>query len=273
MDSYPLLQNLDVSSSEIMEVEDDALGRLEILVTLNLGYNQMTRIPTSLPSSLVHLYLQHNQITDIQPSTFVQLTNLEMLNLAGNKITYLPGLPLPKLLTLNMRTSGLKRLSQSVVKFSPNLKDLLLDGNPVKCSELLGVAEWATPCRSEKTFELVDTDPSLRRVTSPEDESILKSFRISQRCLYHSPVPYTDKPICAPEKLITSSSKKLNSSIDQSVPLSTNDNKTINVFQQVNNETVESTSNTSKQQQNENRIELMPHSQINESHYKNDTGK
>lgn len=243
MDSYPLLQNLDVSSSEIMEVEDDALGRLEILVTLNLGYNQMTRIPTSLPSSLVHLYLQHNQITDIQPSTFVQLTNLEMLNLSGNKITYLPGLPLPKLLTLNLRTSGLKRLSQSVVKFSPNLKDLLLDGNPLKCSELLGVAEWATPCRSEKTFELVDTDPPMQRMATTEGDDVLKSFHASQNCLNHRPAPHADKPICTPEKLITSLSKKLNTSTGGSAPLSEQDNKNVDSLRPDENNTVETTSN------------------------------
>lgn len=69
------------------------------------------------------------------------------MDLSENKLTYLPELPLPKLQSLNLRSSGLKGLSQAVVKTSPHLKDLLLENNPIKCADLLGLAEWATPCR------------------------------------------------------------------------------------------------------------------------------
>lgn len=69
------------------------------------------------------------------------------MDLSENKLTYFPELPLPKLQTLNLRSSGLKGLSQAVVKTSPHLKDLLLENNPIKCADLLGLAEWATPCR------------------------------------------------------------------------------------------------------------------------------
>lgn len=142
-----------------MDIEDDALGRLEILITLHLNNNNITRVPSSLPTNLMNLYLQNNRITDIQPASFAQLVNLEVINLSGNQLMYLPGLPLPRLIQLDVRASGLKSLSQSVVKMSPNLKDLFLDGNPIKCTELLSIAEWATPCRSEKLFEFpADTD-------------------------------------------------------------------------------------------------------------------
>lgn len=69
------------------------------------------------------------------------------MDLSGNKLIYFPELPLPKLQSLNLRSSGLKGLSQAVVKTSPHLKDLLLENNPIKCADLLGLAEWATPCR------------------------------------------------------------------------------------------------------------------------------
>lgn len=167
LDSYPLLQNLDVSSCQIVDIEDDALGRLEILISLHLNNNNITRIPSSLPTNLVNLYLQNNQITDIQPNIFAPMVNLEVINLSGNQLMYLPGLPLPRLITLNVRDSGLKSLSQSVVKMSPNLKDLFLDGNPIKCTELLSIAEWATPCRSEKNFDFpIDTDAAVGKDTS-----------------------------------------------------------------------------------------------------------
>lgn len=203
MDSYPLLQNLDLSYNKINDIEDDALGRLEILVTLNLSNNNITYIPSSLPSSLINLYLQNNGITDVQPSTIAQLINLETLNLSGNKLTYLPGLPLPRLLTLNVQSSGLRGLSQTVVKTSPNLKDLFLENNPIKCTELLGIAEWASPCRNEKLFDTFDGK------TSDEAEvlSILPTLNKSKRCRKNvrKTILSSEKPVCPTEKLIISS--------------------------------------------------------------------
>ncbi|XP_017476615.1 PREDICTED: uncharacterized protein LOC108366665, partial [Rhagoletis zephyria] len=147
LDSYPLLQYLDLSHSRIENIEDDALGRLEILETLFLDHNQLAKVPISLPTSLEHLFLQHNEIMDIQPQSFTGLNNLQTLDLSGNKLLYLPALPLPKLLTLNLRAAGLRGVSQAMVHTLPRLRDLLLDENPIKCSDLLSIAEWASPCR------------------------------------------------------------------------------------------------------------------------------
>jgi Leucine rich repeat len=152
LDSYPLLQHLVLSHNLIFDIEDDALGRLEILTALYLDHNQLTRIPTSLPSSLVQLHLSANTISDIQPAVFAHLTSLLTLDLSANRIGYLQELPLPNLITLDMREGALHGVSQAVVTTSPKLKDLLLDGNPVKCADLLGIAAWASPCREEKLF-------------------------------------------------------------------------------------------------------------------------
>lgn len=155
MDSYPLMKNLDVSFCHINDIEDDAFGRLEILTTLNMHNNNLSKIPSILPSRLVFLNLKNNRIMDINPSNLAQLPNLQMLDLSGNRIMYIPGLPLPKLITLNVRSANVKRLSQSVVKMSPKLKDIFLDNNPVRCSELLSIAEWATPCRIYKIDDTI----------------------------------------------------------------------------------------------------------------------
>lgn len=53
-------------------------------------------------------------------------------------------------MSLNLRSAHVKGLSQSVAKMSPALRDIYLDGNPVKCSELLSIVEWASPCRLYK---------------------------------------------------------------------------------------------------------------------------
>ncbi|XP_043651502.1 uncharacterized protein LOC122618968 [Drosophila teissieri] len=148
MDSYPLLQYLDLSHSRIAQVEDDALGRLELLESLFLDHNLLMRVPSSLPPSLEHLFLQHNQIMELPPQAFVGLVNLQTLDLSNNRLIFLPPLSLPKLLTLNLQSSGVESVSQSIVHTLPQLRDLLLDDNPIKCSDLLGIAEWASPCRS-----------------------------------------------------------------------------------------------------------------------------
>ncbi|XP_055382516.1 protein PF3D7_1417600 [Condylostylus longicornis] len=166
LDSYPLLQYLDLSYSNIDDIEDDALGRLEMLETLFLDHNNLKRIPISLPTSLENLFLQYNQIIEIQPQYFQGLINLKVLDLSGNKLLYLPGLPLPKLLTLNLQSAELKGLSQSLVKESPKLRDLYLDDNPIKCSDLLGIAEWANGCHEENLYNTANNNAILNNFAS-----------------------------------------------------------------------------------------------------------
>lgn len=210
MDSYPLLQYADLSSNEIVDIEDDALGRLEILITVRLNNNKITTVPVSLPASLCNLFLQNNQITDIQPANFVQLINLEILDLSGNRLTYLPGLPLPRLMTLNLRESGLRGLSQSVVKTSPNLKDLLLERNPIKCTDLMGIAEWTTACRSERPNEIEMTN------AQPEQTSVLQGLHRRGKCgrrqssSLTTSLRSTYQSVCVSEKLHKTGSSTTN---------------------------------------------------------------
>lgn len=166
-----------MSNNEIADIEDDALGRLEILVTLQLHDNKLSTVPASLPSSLSHLHLHNNQIADIQPAIFAQLDNLETLDLSGNQLIYMPGLPLPRLLVLNLRASGLLGISQSVVQTSPQLKDLLLEGNPIKCTDLMGIAEWTTACRSEVPND-IPTNPA----GSPGIGGLLQTISSAPMC-------------------------------------------------------------------------------------------
>ncbi|XP_058984003.1 serine-rich adhesin for platelets [Musca domestica] len=147
LDSYPLLQYLDLSHSHIEQIEDDALGRLEILEILMLDHNNLKKIPQSLPVSLEHLFLQYNNIMDIQSQSFQGLTSLKTLDLSNNKLLYLPDITLPKLQTLNLQSSEIRGISQGIIHTLPRLNELLLEDNPIKCSDLLGIAEWASTCR------------------------------------------------------------------------------------------------------------------------------
>lgn len=181
LDSYPLLKYLDMSNNNITDIEDDALGRLEILITLQLQHNLITSFPTNLPSSLVHLLLHDNLISDIQSGAFAQLENLETLDLSGNQLTYMPSLPLPRLLILNLRASGLRGLSQAVVKTSPNLKDLLLEGNPITCTALMSIAEWTTTCRSETPSADI-VEGMIASQAPPQFDSMMTVVSLSPTC-------------------------------------------------------------------------------------------
>lgn len=150
-----------------------------MLTTLHLNNNNIVRVPSSLPVNLVRLFLHNNRIAEIQSSTFSHLVNLEVVNLSGNQLTYLPSLPLPRLMILDLRSVGLRRLSQSIIKMSPELKVVYLDGNPIKCNELVGVAEWATPCRTDDFVELGNSDGD-KNAPYNEDED-----RIDMEILSH----------------------------------------------------------------------------------------
>lgn len=170
MDSYPLLQYLDLSFSHIDHIEDDALGRLEILEILMLDNNNLKKIPLSLPVSLEHLFLQNNNIMEIQAQSFQGLTSLKTLDLSHNKLLYLPDIALPKLQTLNLQSAEIRGISQGIVHTLPRLNELMLEDNPIKCSDLLGIAEWASTCRLRTGIkeEMLDNTEEQSEEDSPE---------------------------------------------------------------------------------------------------------
>lgn len=140
-DSYPLLHKLVLSNNNLTAIEDDALGRLEMLTILYLDNNQLAHIPSSLPSSLIKLYMHSNRITDINSDDLINLINLEVLDVSGNKIIYMPQLVLPSLITLSVKSCGLENVHRQISKTSPNLRNLLIDGNLIKCSELMEIEQ------------------------------------------------------------------------------------------------------------------------------------
>uniref|UniRef100_A0A8C4W0J4 TIR domain-containing protein n=1 Tax=Gopherus evgoodei TaxID=1825980 RepID=A0A8C4W0J4_9SAUR len=66
------------------EKEDEAFVALTNLTVLSLSYNNLTREPLNLPSSLRELYLGFNKITRISQGDFNELVNLHLLDLSRN---------------------------------------------------------------------------------------------------------------------------------------------------------------------------------------------
>lgn len=86
LDSYPLLQLLDLTTNLLKDLEEDALGRLEMLVVLYLTKNKLYAIPRSLPDELKILHLEFNRIEQIVSGDLLALPKLEVLLLNDNNI-------------------------------------------------------------------------------------------------------------------------------------------------------------------------------------------
>ncbi|XP_023596475.1 toll-like receptor 7 isoform X1 [Trichechus manatus latirostris] len=65
-------------------IEKDAFLSLKNLKVLSLKDNNISAVPTVLPSSLTELYLYNNIITKIQEHDFDNLNQLQLLDLSGN---------------------------------------------------------------------------------------------------------------------------------------------------------------------------------------------
>ena len=133
-------------------IEDDALGRLEMLTILYLDHNNLTQFPSSLPSNLIKLYINSNHISDIRLGNLVNLINLKVLEMSENQILYLPQLPLPNLLILTVKSCGLHGVNHNLIQSSPKLRYLIIHGNLIKCSELIMLDQ----CRDDAKETIID---------------------------------------------------------------------------------------------------------------------
>ena len=65
-------------------IEDGAFLQLSNLTLLSVKSNNLSYIPTLLPSSLRELYLYNNNIEKVTEEDFKNITNLEILDISGN---------------------------------------------------------------------------------------------------------------------------------------------------------------------------------------------
>ncbi|XP_021923765.1 uncharacterized protein LOC110831733 [Zootermopsis nevadensis] len=197
LDSYPLLQFLNLADNQIEEMEEDALGRLELLSTLYLSGNGLLTVPHSLPSGLVILHLQHNciqqlnsgdlqglprlkylslrhnDITTIQNGVLSQLTALETLDISENPLKSLSGNALSGPLMTVLRLSHLAEITSSAypstemsfpVTSPERLKVLELDSSPVLAQLLLSDTAALAAFRQLRELNLINT--GLTRIRS-----------------------------------------------------------------------------------------------------------
>ncbi|KAF5276834.1 hypothetical protein FQA39_LY06386 [Lamprigera yunnana] len=111
LDSYPLLKLLDFRGNDLEIIEDDALGRLDLLSILYLSDNKLHSFPRHLPESLKMLFLENNKIESLLRGDFQGMLLLETLILSDNKI---------------------KAIQEGAFNEVENLSNLDLSRNPIK---------------------------------------------------------------------------------------------------------------------------------------------
>ncbi|SDI09796.1 small GTP-binding protein domain-containing protein [Chryseobacterium taeanense] len=85
------LEKLDLSENKIASIEDDAFDCLENLIELDLSFNELKYLPTSIGKlkKLKRLNLSGNKISSL-PKEFENLTSLEFLDFDSNPIGKVP---------------------------------------------------------------------------------------------------------------------------------------------------------------------------------------
>lgn len=127
LDTYPLLEILNVEGNKLQVVEEDALGRLDYLRELYLGVNLLPVVPKSLPRSLKVLSLTRNSITQIKSSDFLGLYNLTDLDLSNNIVTEIEEGSFNQLASLKffaLSNNPVKRLPPNMFSASSELASL-----------------------------------------------------------------------------------------------------------------------------------------------------
>ncbi|XP_056130068.1 toll-like receptor 9 [Lampris incognitus] len=103
-------------------ISEDVFRELPKLKRLTLGYNNLTSVPTGLPSSLERLDLRENTITEILEGAFANLTKLNYLNLEWNcqrcDHAARPCFPCPQNKSLFLHPKSLYAENSSVVYLS-----------------------------------------------------------------------------------------------------------------------------------------------------------
>ncbi|EGI62624.1 Insulin-like growth factor-binding protein complex acid labile chain [Acromyrmex echinatior] len=177
LDSYPLLRMLDIADNRLVDIENDALGRLEVLEELDLSGNVLSKVPDSLPNSLVMLKLQRNIITALKFDDLNGLYNLRSLMLNDNAISEIDvgalG-QLPLLAELDLSNNPIKVLSTNTLSGPSNLTKLRMSGLTALQRHQEEQSDMAFPVPTPEHLVMLDVSrsPVLARQLLADDAAL-----------------------------------------------------------------------------------------------------
>lgn len=166
LENFPYLQTLTLTGNDIESVEQQVFSSMEFLLVLRLDNNRLTRVPLSLPSSLVELRLDYNHISRIEENNFNSLRNLRLLKVNSNAIQSVePGSmsPLANLQTLDISNNPILKLSTDSWEGLRSLRTLLASDLQHICINVTDVRYFpASEMRNLRTLNLTRS-PELAR--------------------------------------------------------------------------------------------------------------
>ncbi|XP_036386662.1 lumican [Megalops cyprinoides] len=104
-------------------------SNLSHLENLFMNYNNLTEVPSGLPSGLKQLRLAYNQIGKIAPGSFKNLQNLTILLLQGNRLKTIGRADFTGLHSINLLDLSHNRLDLFPSHLPPSVQQLYLSNN------------------------------------------------------------------------------------------------------------------------------------------------
>ena len=129
------IRELDLSESEITELQEHDFGGLNSLYWLRLNDNSLTELPQGVfsgLSSLEILWLHNNDLTALPENVFGRLVRLRRLTLFENSLEAVPErtfIGLDSLRSLSLGNNALTTLPEEIFSGLSNLQDLSLINN------------------------------------------------------------------------------------------------------------------------------------------------
>ncbi|XP_039559738.1 podocan-like [Passer montanus] len=167
------LMNLTVIHLQNNQLKADSISGafkgLNSLLYLDLSFNQLTKLPTGLPHSLLMLYFDNNQISNIPDEYFQGFKALQYLRLSHNKLTD-SGIPgnvfnITSLVELDLSFNQLK----SIPIVSENLENFYLQVNKINKFPLSSFCKVVGPTTYSKITHLRLDGNNLTRADLPQE--------------------------------------------------------------------------------------------------------
>lgn len=129
--SLPVLKSLNIAGNLLGVLPEWIADSLPVLEQLDASSNQISKMPSKLPASLLELYLNNNRLAQLERDIFQNSAALEVLDLSHNQLTMLPsGMQrLKALVTLNVANNRLT--SVQIARRLPALNRIYCMRNPL----------------------------------------------------------------------------------------------------------------------------------------------
>lgn len=171
--SFDGLLNLTFVHLQHNQLKEDAVSAafkgLKSLEYLDLSFNQMSKLPSGLPASLLTLYLDNNKISDIPDEYFKRFNGLQYLRLSHNELadSGIPGnsFNISSLVELDLSYNKLK----NIPTVNENLENYYLEVNELEKFEVKSFCKILGPLSYSKIKHLRLDGNHITQMSLPPD--------------------------------------------------------------------------------------------------------